>query len=209
MIEEDAPKMSIAARAMALFQRFGLRACTMDDVSRELAISKKTLYKFFTNKADLVDGSVRAFFSQQMASMERVTAESENALDELFRQHQQVMEIVAGNGPSMLFGMKKYYPETYAWLMEQRKQMVLERTRANLKRGMEEGIYRTDIQPDYAVWYHYAQMVALTEIDWFPAELLKDRSFYHYGLRSFLLSIVNDKGLDYMAHHPLAQIKSN
>jgi AcrR family transcriptional regulator len=69
---KDAPKMSIADRAMALFQRFGLRACTMDDVSRELSISKKTLYKFFTNKADLVDGSVRAFFAHQMASMEKV-----------------------------------------------------------------------------------------------------------------------------------------
>ena len=59
---EEAPKLSIAERAMALFQRFGLRACTMDDVSRELAISKKTLYKFFTNKAELVDGSIRSFF---------------------------------------------------------------------------------------------------------------------------------------------------
>ena len=68
---EDAPKISIAARAMALFQRFGLRSCTMDDVSRELAISKKTLYKFFTNKADLVDGSVRAFLAHQMASWKR------------------------------------------------------------------------------------------------------------------------------------------
>ena len=206
---EDAPKTSIAARAMALFQRFGLRACTMDDVSRELAISKKTLYKFFTNKADLVDGSVRAFLAHQMASMEKVTAKSENALDELFRQHQQVMEIVAGNGPSMLFSMKKYYPETYAWLMEQRKQMILERTRANLQRGMDEGLYRTDVMPEYAVWYHYAQMVALTEIDWFPENLLKDRNFYHYGLRSYMLSIVNDRGTAYMNQHPLASFKQN
>jgi AcrR family transcriptional regulator len=206
---EEAPKLSIAERAMALFQRFGLRACTMDDVSRELAISKKTLYKFFTNKAELVDGSIRSFFERQMAKMEQVSAESENALDELFRQHQQVMEIVAGNGPSMLFAMKKYYPETYGWLMERRKQMVLERTRANLERGMKEGLYRTDLVSEYAVWYHYAQMVALTEIDWFPEHLLKDRHFYHYGLRSFMLSIVNEKGLAYMAQHPLTELKLN
>jgi hypothetical protein len=50
-------------------------------------------------------------------------------------------------------------------------------------------------------------MVALTEIDWFPENLLKDRNFYHYGLRSYMLSIVNDRGTAYMIQHPLALSK--
>ena len=31
----------------------------MDDVSKEMSISKKTLYTFFQNKSDLVDQAIR------------------------------------------------------------------------------------------------------------------------------------------------------
>jgi AcrR family transcriptional regulator len=52
-------KTSILQRAMEMFQRYGLQAMTMDDVCRELSMSKKTLYQYFSNKADLVDQAVR------------------------------------------------------------------------------------------------------------------------------------------------------
>ena len=39
--------------AQAKFDRFGLKKTTMDDISRECKISKKTLYKYFTSKEEL------------------------------------------------------------------------------------------------------------------------------------------------------------
>ena len=59
---ENDPRHSILTRSMELFQRFGLRAVNMDDVSRELAMSKKTLYTFFSNKSDLVDQAAKYLF---------------------------------------------------------------------------------------------------------------------------------------------------
>ena len=37
---------TICERAMKLFQRFGLKAVTMDDVSKEMSISKKPFILF-------------------------------------------------------------------------------------------------------------------------------------------------------------------
>ena len=37
-----------------VFRRIGVRAVSMDDLARELGVSKKTLYKYCKDKADLV-----------------------------------------------------------------------------------------------------------------------------------------------------------
>ena len=56
---------------MDMFQRYGLRAMTMDDVCRELSMSKKTLYQYFSNKADLVDQAVRHVFGAHKVEIGR------------------------------------------------------------------------------------------------------------------------------------------
>ena len=76
-------KTSILQRAMDMFQRYGLRAMTMDDVCRELSMSKKTLYQYFSNKADLVDQAVRHVFCAHQKSMDQLGAEHENAIDRM------------------------------------------------------------------------------------------------------------------------------
>ena len=45
---------NILDKVLALYQKYGIKSITMDDVSRELGISKKTLYQYVTDKTDLV-----------------------------------------------------------------------------------------------------------------------------------------------------------
>lgn len=49
----DDLKGYILDKAQVKFDRFGLKKTTMDDISRECKISKKTLYKHFVSKEDL------------------------------------------------------------------------------------------------------------------------------------------------------------
>ena len=44
----------ILEKTRDLFLTYGLRSVTMDDISRHLGISKKTLYQYVKDKADLV-----------------------------------------------------------------------------------------------------------------------------------------------------------
>ncbi|MFN9581658.1 MAG: TetR/AcrR family transcriptional regulator, partial [Bacteroidota bacterium] len=53
MSEQDV-KNKILSESQQLFLRYGFKSITMDDISRELGISKKTLYQFFTDKNELV-----------------------------------------------------------------------------------------------------------------------------------------------------------
>ena len=46
--------LKIQFAAEKLFNRFGVRSVSMDDVSKEINISKKTLYKCFRDKNELI-----------------------------------------------------------------------------------------------------------------------------------------------------------
>ena len=41
-------------RVQLLFQEYGIKSLTMDDIADKLGCSKKTLYVFFKNRKDLV-----------------------------------------------------------------------------------------------------------------------------------------------------------
>ena len=40
--------------AMSIFMRYGIKSVNMDDVARQLGVSKKTLYLHFKDKEDLL-----------------------------------------------------------------------------------------------------------------------------------------------------------
>ena len=55
MIEK---KLDILNRSAGVFLRLGLRSVTMDDLSSELGISKKTLYQYFSDKDSLINAII-------------------------------------------------------------------------------------------------------------------------------------------------------
>jgi len=122
---------------MELFQRFGLRAVNMDDVSRELAMSKKTLYTFFSNKSDLVDQAAKYLFAVKSKQFIEQASIFENAIDELFEVQRIQQEVLKNYGTRLLFPLKKYHPETYDWVMHARRAMMIQATTKNLERGIQ------------------------------------------------------------------------
>jgi len=47
-------RIELIKKISLLYQKYGIKSFTMDDVANELGISKKTLYQYFNDKADLV-----------------------------------------------------------------------------------------------------------------------------------------------------------
>ena len=49
-------KQELIIKIADVFMRFGVRSVNMDDIARNLSVSKKTLYKYFKDKNDVVTG---------------------------------------------------------------------------------------------------------------------------------------------------------
>ena len=153
---------TICERAMKLFQRFGLKAVTMDDVSKEMSISKKTLYTFFQNKSDLVDQAIRKKMNSHKIELDSIKKSKENAIEELMANHSMLINILEQFGKNF-FALRKYYPSTFDWASHQRKNTIIKSCKANLERGISEGIYKSDIDVEKISLLRYFSLTGITE----------------------------------------------
>jgi len=183
---------------MELFQRFGLRAVNMDDVSRELAMSKKTLYTFFSNKSDLVDQAAKYLFEVKSKQFIEQASIFENAIDELFEVQRIQQEVLKNYGTRLLFPLKKYHPETYDWVMHARRTMMIQATTKNLERGIQQKLFREDLQIAHVALIRYNTMVGIMEDPDMGDDPGPRGELLHYSLLMHIRSIATAQGLAYL-----------
>lgn len=183
---------------MELFQRFGIRAINMDDVARELAMSKKTLYTFFSNKGDLVDQAAKYIFASKSKQFMEQASIYENAIDELFEVQRIQEEVLKNYGTRLLFALKKYHPETYEWMMNARREMMIETSTANLQRGISQKLYREDLNVERTALIRYNTMVGIMEDPQMGDDPTPRGEMLHYSLLLHIRSIASAQGLAYL-----------
>ena len=88
----DDKKEYILKQISELYLKFGIRSITMDDVAGEFGISKKTLYLYFKDKADLVSEVIDFYIQDPMFSLNNV--ENGNAIDRYFALRARIVNIL-------------------------------------------------------------------------------------------------------------------
>ena len=126
---------------------YGIRTVTMDDISRDLGISKKTIYQYFKDKKDLVNTITALHLDIEKSRFESTELRSENSVHELILISQCLRESIKDMRMNVLNDLQKFYPE--AWKMFEnfkRNTMLCSITRVIIK-GQEEGYFRKEIDP--------------------------------------------------------------
>ncbi len=138
-------KERILAGAAELFMRYGCKSVTMDDIARHLAVSKKTLYQFYKDKDEIITTFARNEFECEKDCMQGITAEAENAIDEVMRISRHIRQTFSKMNPALLYEMQKYHVEAWQVYANFRESTVADQIRGNLERGIREGLYRDTI----------------------------------------------------------------
>jgi AcrR family transcriptional regulator len=147
-MEELDVKNKILKGAEELFMRYGVRSITMDEIARHLGISKKTLYQYFVDKDDIVASTTHNHLERERKQFDQLAEESANAVEELVKISHQLKENVKGMNPSLLFDLQKYHQRAWNIWIEFKTKFIRESVVRNLKRGIEHGYYRSEINPD-------------------------------------------------------------
>jgi DNA-binding XRE family transcriptional regulator len=142
MIEDQ---KSILIKVSELYSKYGIKSITMDDVARELGISKKTLYQFVSDKDDLVGKFVDyeiAIRQEEICNCFRIGF---NAIEELFEISIFMNKIMRDQNPATLYDLKKYYPVHHQKAIKARREGMYNYILANLRKGKKEGLYREEL----------------------------------------------------------------
>lgn len=138
----------IVTGARQHFFAHGFRGVTMDDLARELGMSKKTLYACFPGKLDLVRAVVAAKASEIDADLQRITSVRARHFPEtLSRMLACFQKHVGEIQPPFVRDMRRENPELFQTIEGMRRQLLQRHFGTLLEHGRKAGVVRKDIAP--------------------------------------------------------------
>lgn len=138
-------KTRILEASAKLFYAYGLKSITMDDVCRELGMSKKTLYQHFTDKDDIIHTLLDQSLRADCAVMENISAHAKDAVIEIISIMKHMSELFSRINPNLFYDMQKYHPNAWKVFLDFKDQTMLGMVERNIHKGMEQGFYRPNL----------------------------------------------------------------
>jgi AcrR family transcriptional regulator len=178
-----------------MFFKYGIRSVTMDDIAREMGISKKTLYQYVENKEDLVKQAVDFEISNYDCFFEGLNKKSLSALEELVYLHEFVIKNIKESNASLEFDMQKYYPKIWKQIEKVRHERMYKFLVTNMEKGLQEEMYRNDIDPDIIARIFIARANTFLNNDLFSIEEMSQASFLDQIFSYHIHALCNMKGL--------------
>jgi AcrR family transcriptional regulator len=179
-----------------MYFKYGIKSVTMDDVSRELGISKKTLYLYFTDKTDLVGKAIDHAIDNISQKYQAVVARNLNAVEEILEFNRLGAEMIKTHNASTDYDLKKYYPELFDKIIRTRREKMYKMVLNNLKKGKTQGVFRKNLNEEIIAKLHVSRIMTMGENAFFTHdELLSSevfREIYIYHIHG----IANAKGLE-------------
>jgi AcrR family transcriptional regulator len=131
--------------AREMFFRYGVKAITMDDIAKQLGISKKTIYQFFPNKDSLICEVSRTFLKEQEETVALLAEQSRDPVDEILKLAEHMAVTFQNMNPSLLFEIEKYHPSAYKIYLQHKNDCIKDSIVSNLEKGIKEGLFRKEL----------------------------------------------------------------
>ena len=135
----------ITEEAAGLFMKFGIRAVTMDSIAHHLGMSKRTIYENFSDKNELLMSVISSMAEKQKKVFRTIMDQSDNVIEALFEMLRIAYAHFNGMNPTYLIDLKKYHHSVFEMMCEKVDMKNSELSLAMLRRGVEEKIFRDDI----------------------------------------------------------------
>ncbi|MDG2344101.1 MAG: TetR/AcrR family transcriptional regulator [Flavobacteriales bacterium] len=184
-----------------LFQQHGIKSLTMDDLAEKLGCSKKTLYVYYKNRADLVSKVITQDMDDHYDDIQSIIDQNLNPIDEFFSLNQVDLKKIKTIHPSAQYDLKKYYPEAWKVFDLVIKQRGFDLTLNNLKKGIDCGFYRSEINPEIMARILSEKLELIFNGDLFQSHLISFPQVYQELMTHYMLGVVSKKGRTYFLNH--------
>jgi TetR/AcrR family transcriptional regulator, cholesterol catabolism regulator len=193
----DQSLVEILDRVRNLFFKYGVRSISMDDITRDIGVSKKRLYTLFKSKKDLVARLLELERENFKIIFSIYNFEGVNAIDILLTVSKEVRDKFADVSPSMTYDLNKYYPEIYHKHVEDRIEFIFEKIKINLEKGINQGVYRDDLSIELVARIYIRRLIDLHNPEFFPADKFSFQTLFDVMFDNFIRGIANEKGIEY------------
>jgi hypothetical protein len=186
---------NILHKVRELYMKYGIKSITMDDVARELSISKKTLYQYVTDKDDLVGKFIDNEIFMRQEEICKCFGIGYNAIEELFEISIFMNKMMKDQNPATEYDLKKYYPVHYQKTVKARREGIYEYILLNLKKGIKEGLYREEMNKEIIAKLYLSRIEDSQLNEMFTKEEFTSLRLFVEILTYHVRGIATDKGI--------------
>lgn len=180
-------------KLFTLFRTYGAKTLTMDDIAKEFSVSKKTLYKQYRNKEDLLHEVLEHISEEALEEVERVRKEYECPMEVLFVSGNRIDEVTCQEKNAFAIQLIKYYPEVFHAHQKSISGKISEIVMTNYQKGVSLEYFRVDIPIDMYIKFLINLLFSLDVSPLF--EDIQDKGAVSNAMKVFYLdAIVTEKG---------------
>lgn len=185
-------------KILKIYSQFGIKSVTMDDLARELGISKKTLYVHFRDKEDVVDKTFLFQIQSHRCDMDFLEIKRKNAIDQLLDVSKFLISHTHKVHPSVNYDLMKYFPKTWEKVIAYRNDNISNRIKQNILKGIEEGLYRNDFNIEIIARLYVSRLELPVSSDLFRSSGTSVDDFFENLFVYHIRGIASKKGLEYL-----------
>lgn len=191
----DVIKDQIINKSIELFTQIGVKVVTMDMISKDLCMSKKTLYEHFSGKKDLIKNTFSKCISTTIQDLENKIKNCPNIIQQKFIILEDNNYFIFLKENQTLFQLKNFYPDIYIEMITLQNNLLKSLIKNNIILGIEEGLYRSKINKKLTVEYFYLFEKIIAIDDNLSKVHLNDNLVKKYFIELLVRSIATKKGI--------------
>ena len=190
-------KGHIIKTAGEMFFRLGIRSVSIDDICRELGMSKKTFYVYFDSKDELIEQMLQANIDYITAKMQKLLElEDFRQLVKAFLKHQEAEKNDVRRVPQLVYDLKKYYPRQFEDFQVKCFEMQKSYLKRYLEQGVQAGLVRANLNIELtAVLFAKIHNDAIRDFEVIEAHNHNMHQLAHTAMDVFVRGILSEEGL--------------
>ncbi|MFP4089015.1 MAG: TetR/AcrR family transcriptional regulator [Cyclobacteriaceae bacterium] len=201
-------KEHIAKAAEDLFMAYGVRSVTMDDISKRLSISKKTIYQYYRDKDEIVCLVTERVLQKEKEKMDAIKEEAIDAIHELVLVSRYIRMYSQNVNPSILFDLQKYHLNAWEIFLRFKESVFIESLKDTLQKGIKEGAFRDDINIEVLALLRMEEIQMASDNEVFPQEKYDYKEVQIQLFDHFIQGILTDRGRKKLAQY-LEKVEKN
>lgn len=188
-------KDKLIQAAKEMFFKYGIKSISMEDICRNMGVSKKTIYEIIASKSELINLVLSQHLAKSEEELTEVVRLSKDAIDEMLQLSMYLLNYIAHMSPSIIYDLQKYHPQSWKLVETYQETLVEQRIYNNLVRGQQEMLYRSDFDPRVIAKLYVHKTSAIVDQDLFPAAEFDKALLFKEIIKYHIFGIISEKGL--------------
>ncbi len=189
-------KTRILIQAHHLFLKYGIKNITMDCISECLGISKRTIYKHFLDKNELLRQSITSYLNKRDKTVATQIKNSTTVIEAIIRLIRLGMIDLEKINPLFFQDLKKYYPDILAYIEKENEPFNRKLIIKFLKQGIKQNLFREDIDLELVAAIVIGQLQNIRNEELFPREKFSKKQILLHMMINYLRGISKPKGIE-------------